>query len=315
MVSETHLVSQSLADQFGAVVVLAGGRSAERDISLQSGHAVLAALHRQGVAATLFDPASGDITSLKVCQRAFIALHGRGGEDGVIQGVLENFSVPYTGSGVMASAIGMDKYRTKLLWLGAGLPTPAFWMVGKGDSDVRQGRSFDYPLIVKPSREGSSLGMRKVDEDTALDAALLLARQYDDAVLVEQWISGQEFTVAIVHGQALPVIRLETANTFYDYDAKYLSDATGYHCPSGLTAADEKRLCQLALDAFSVVGCSGWGRVDVMRDVQGNFFLLEVNTVPGMTDHSLVPMAAKAAGLDFDQLVMKILETTLEDMT
>lgn len=311
MVSDAHM-QQSPADRFGSVVVLAGGRSAEREISLQSGHAVLAALQGQGVSATLFDPGVEDITVLQKFQRAFIALHGRGGEDGVIQGVLENFGVPYTGSGVMASAIGMDKYRTKLLWRGAGLPTPAFWMVARGAPHSRQMPSFDYPLIVKPSREGSSIGMCKVDEASALDAALTLAGRYDDAILVEQWISGQEFTVAILQGQALPVIRLETANSFYDYDAKYLSSETGYFCPAGLSGADEKRLCQLALEAFSIVGCSGWGRVDVMQDDRGDFFLLEVNTVPGMTDHSLVPMAARAAGLDFAQLVIRILETTLE---
>ena len=286
--------------QLGSVAVLAGGSSAEREISLRSGGAVLEGLRAAGVDAQLFDPASESIGQLQQFQRVFIALHGRGGEDGVIQGVLEHLGIPYTGSGVMASAIGMDKVRTKMLWRAAGLPTPAFCLAGEALPDT------GYPLMVKPAREGSSIGMHKVESADQLEAAIKEAARFDADILIEQWVQGEEYTVAILNGEALPAIRLETPNEFYDYDAKYQADSTRYHCPCGLDDAALAELNELALRAFDVIGCSGWGRVDVMRDEAG-FQLLEVNTVPGMTDHSLVHMAAKASGMSFSELVVRIL--------
>ncbi|MEY1662615.1 D-alanine--D-alanine ligase [Isoalcanivorax beigongshangi] len=287
----------------GRVAVLAGGHSAERPVSLKSGAAVLNALQELGLDAHGFDPAEQDVQGLAQFDRVFIALHGRGGEDGVIQGVLEYLKVPYTGSGVMASALAMDKVRTKLLWRALGLPTPEFAVAGE---DI--GR-LPFPLMVKPAREGSSIGMCKVDDAAGLAAAIEAAQSFDTDVLVETWMSGAEFTVGILGDQVLPSIRLETPNSFYDYDAKYRLETTRYHCPSGLPAQQEQALQALALRAFQVVGCQGWGRVDVMQDADGNFQLLEVNTAPGMTDHSLVPMAAKAVGLGFAELVGEILLT------
>ena len=287
--------------RLGRVAVLAGGSSAERPVSLKSGKAVHEALRSLGVIAELVDPSEHKIEVLRGFDAAFIALHGRGGEDGVIQGVLEYLQVPYTGSGVMASAIGMDKTRTKMLWQAAGMPTPPFYLAGQQEKDL------GFPLMVKPAREGSSIGMRKVDNAQQLADAIAEAEEFDAQVLVEKWIQGGEFTVAILNGEALPAIRLETPNSFYDYEAKYQSDSTRYLCPCGLEADREAQLRRLALDAFNLVGCSGWGRVDVMQDGDGRFYLLEVNTVPGMTDHSLVPMAAKAAGLSFAELVAEIL--------
>jgi D-alanine-D-alanine ligase len=286
----------------GRVAVLAGGRSAEREISLKSGREVHAALRKLGVLAELVDPAEVPVDTLTGFKRVFIALHGRGGEDGVIQGVLEHLNVPYTGSGVMASAIGMDKVRTKLLWAGAGLPTPAFYVAGGADTP-----SLGFPLMVKPAREGSSIGMRKVDTAQELEEAIDAAQEYDDDVLVERWVTGAEFTVAILGDRALPAIRLETPNSFYDFDAKYRADTTRYLCPCGLEEAKESELKALALRAFRAVGAEGWGRVDVMQDADGQFQLLEINTVPGMTDHSLVPMAARADGLRFEARVAEIL--------
>lgn len=300
-------MSESLASlraslaHVGRVAVLAGGNSAERNVSLRSGKAVHQALRNMGVLAEIIDPAEVSLNTLSGFQKVFIALHGRGGEDGVIQGVLEFLQIPYTGSGVMASAIGMDKIRTKMLWQTAGLPTPAFYMSSDEPKDL------GFPLMVKPALEGSSIGMYKVNAQEELTEAIRKAHQYDDNVLVEQWIDGPEYTVAILNDRALPAIRLETPNEFYDFDAKYRSDSTLYHCPSGLDEEEEAELQALALKAFRVVGASGWGRVDVMRDAQGNFQLLEINTVPGMTDHSLVPMAAKAIGLSFEGLVAEIL--------
>ncbi len=300
-------MSESLASlraslaHVGRVAVLAGGNSAERNVSLRSGKAVHQALRNMGVLAEIIDPAEVSLNTLSGFQKVFIALHGRGGEDGVIQGVLEFLQIPYTGSGVMASAIGMDKIRTKMLWQTAGLPTPAFYMSSDEPKDL------GFPLMVKPALEGSSIGMYKVNAQEELTEAIRKAHQYDDNVLVEQWIDGPEYTVAILNDRALPAIRLETPNEFYDFDAKYRSDSTLYHCPSGLDEEEEAELQALALKAFRVVGASGWGRVDIMRDAQGNFQLLEINTVPGMTDHSLVPMAAKAIGLSFEGLVAEIL--------
>jgi len=285
----------------GRVAVLAGGRSAERAVSLKSGRAVHDALRSIGVLAELVDPSEHKVEVLRGFDVCFIALHGRGGEDGVIQGVLEHLGVPYTGSGVMASAIGMDKVKTKMIWRAAGLSTPDFYVAGQPMTEL------SFPLMVKPAHEGSSIGMRTVDDAEQLADAIAEAEKFDTEVLVEQWIHGAEFTVAILNGEALPAIRLETPNRFYDYEAKYEANTTRYLCPCGLDAEQEKALQALALEAFNQIGCRGWGRVDVMQDEQGRFYLLEVNTVPGMTDHSLVPMAAKAAGRDFPQLVAEIL--------
>jgi D-alanine-D-alanine ligase len=292
--------------RIGRVAVLAGGQSAERAVSLKSGAAVHQALRSLGLIAELVDPSEVDVDTLKGFDVAFIALHGRGGEDGVIQGVLEHLGLPYTGSGVMASAIGMDKVRTKQLWKGAGLPTPDFYVAGLDDRDI------GLPLMIKPSREGSSIGMAKVESAGQLAAALETARRYDSEILVEAWVNGPEYTVAIVGGRALPAIRLETPNAFYDFDAKYQADTTEYLCPAGLGDEEEQALRELSLKAFQAVGCQGWGRVDVMRDQHDQWQLLEVNTVPGMTDHSLVPMAAQADGDTFPVLVARILLDAVE---
>ncbi|MFP5348237.1 MAG: D-alanine--D-alanine ligase [Gammaproteobacteria bacterium] len=297
---------------FGKVAVLMGGPSAEREVSLKSGNAVLAALKRRGVDAEGIDAERDIIERLTRggYARAFIALHGRWGEDGVIQGALEVIGLPYTGSGVMASALGMDKLRCKQLWKGAGVATPAYEVL-TGDSDFsRVVKRLGLPLFVKPAREGSSFGISKVTDASQLEAAWAAAAKYDDIVIAERGIVGQELTIGILGEQALPVIRLQPAREFYDYEAKYILDTTVYHCPSGLSPTDERRVQRLALAAFSAVGCSGWGRVDVMRDADGRAYALELNTVPGMTDHSLVPKAAKAAGIDFDELVVRILQTS-----
>lgn len=297
------------AASFGRVAVLYGGRSAEREVSLKSGRAVLEALQGAGVNAFGID-AGEDLVQRLLAERpdrVFIALHGRGGEDGSLQGLLESLQLPYTGSSVMASALGMDKLRTKLVWQGMGLPTPSWALLQESADCQAIIERLGLPLIVKPIHEGSSIGMARVESLEQLRAAWDNARRYDSQVLVEQWISGAEFTVAILDGRALPAIRLQTSHSFYDYDAKYLANDTRYLCPCGLDAAREAELAQLCLAAFEAVGCTGWGRVDVMQDALGNFQLLEVNTVPGMTDHSLVPMAASAAGMDFTQLVLAIL--------
>ncbi|PTA92275.1 D-alanine--D-alanine ligase [Kluyvera sp. Nf5] len=299
------------------VAVLLGGVSAEREVSLNSGAAVLAGLREGGVDAHPIDPRDVDVTRLKAMgfDKAFIALHGRGGEDGTLQGLLEITGVPYTGSGVMASAISMDKLRSKLLWQGAGLPV-APWVAltrcefesGLNNDVIQRIDALGLPVIVKPSREGSSVGMSKVEESGALTAALALAFQHDDEVLIEKWLSGPEFTVAMLGKEILPSIRIQPAGTFYDYEAKYLSDETKYFCPSGLEAEDEANLQNLVLKAWRALGCRGWGRIDAMLDSDGQFYLLEANTAPGMTSHSLVPMAARQAGLTFSQLVVRILE-------
>jgi D-alanine-D-alanine ligase len=303
------------AKRFGKVAVMLGGTSAERPVSLNSGAAVLAALQRQGVDAHPFDPANrnlGDLISGEF-DRVFIALHGRFGEDGCMQGALELLDIPYTGSGVMASALGMDKWRTKLLWRAAGLPT-ADWEILTADSDFAAvEKKLGLPIFVKPAREGSSIGMSKVTDSGTLKAAYELAAEHDALVLAEKFIDGAEFTVGILGDTALPLIRLQPAKekAFYDFEAKYLRDDTQYHCPAGLPDAQEMALRKLALDAFRLVGGRGWGRVDVMTDSLGNPYLLELNTSPGMTDHSLVPMAARVAGMDFDRLCVAILEQTL----
>ena len=301
------------AARFGKVALLLGGQSAEREISLKSGQAVLAALQRRGVAVTPIDPDPQVLAYLAQggFDRVFIMLHGRGGEDGQIQGALETLGLPYTGSGVLGSALGMDKYRCKLAWQGAGLPTAEFALL-RGEGDLARAAALGFPLMIKPTHEGSSIGMARVGDAAQLAAAWREAARFDRLVLAERWISGPEFTCAILGGEALPLIRLETPRSFYDYHAKYFAEDTRYLCPCGLSAEDEARLRALSLAAFDTVGARGWGRVDLMLDGAGNPYLLEINTVPGMTDHSLVPMAARARGLDFDELVWRILEASLE---
>ncbi|WP_406665942.1 D-alanine--D-alanine ligase [Gallaecimonas sp. GXIMD1310] len=292
------------------VAVLLGGRSAERDISLLSGQAVLRGLRAAGVDAHPFDPAEQPLLALKSqgFEQAFIALHGRGGEDGTVQGALEWLGVAYTGSRVLGSALAMDKVRSKQIWQAMGLPTAPFWVLsGTGlDSDLATAM-MAAPVMVKPCREGSSLGMTKACNLEQLHAAVAQAAALDDVVLVERWIDGPEFTVGILDGQALPVIQMKTPNSFYDYQAKYQSNTTQYLVPCGLPAEQETALQELALAAFNAVGAEGWGRVDVMLDANGQMQLLEVNTVPGMTEKSLVPKAAAAMGMDFSTLVCRIL--------
>jgi len=292
---------------FGKVAVLFGGKSAEREVSLQSGSRVLAALLRQGVDAQAFDPAERKLDELAAYDRAFIALHGRYGEDGTIQGALELMGIPYTGSGVMASAVGMDKWRTKLLWRSVGLAIPEFVML-TADSDFDDvERQLGLPLFVKPACEGSSIGVTKVRQPGELARAYEAAAKHDTLVIAEQGVLGGEYTVGILGDQALPIIRIVPATDFYDYEAKYLRDDTRYLCPCGLPEARELELRAQALEAFRVLGCRGWGRVDFLMDEQGEAYFLEVNTSPGMTDHSLVPMAAREAGLSYDELVMRVL--------
>lgn len=296
--------------KLGKVGVLLGGRSAERDVSLKSGRAVLAALQRLGVNAHAFDPADSDMAELSAQQfdRVMIALHGRFGEDGTIQGALDWLGIPYTGSGVMASALAMDKWRTKLLWQSAGIPTPEFALLDADtDFDAVVAR-LGLPIFVKPAREGSSIGMSKVTVASELRAAWKKAAEFDGLVLAEKFVSGGEYTCAILAGQALPIIGLVPKKAFYDFEAKYLRDDTEYRVPCGLPAEQELAIQKLAVQAFDVLGCRGWARLDVMIDADGQPYFLEANTSPGMTDHSLVPMAAKAAGMTFDALVLAILE-------
>jgi D-alanine-D-alanine ligase len=294
--------------QFGKVAVLLGGKSAEREVSLNSGNAVLAALKRSGVDAHAFDTAHQPLHDLEGFDRVFIALHGRYGEDGTVQGALELMGIPYTGSGVLASSLGMDKWRTKLMWQATGVVTPAFELV-KADSDFAAIEArLGLPLFVKPANEGSSVGISKVKRAGGLKAAYVEAAKYDPLVIAEQFIGGGEYTVGILGDKALPIIRIVPANEFYDYEAKYLRDDTQYLCPCGLTAEQEHRIRQEALDAFQILDGRGWGRVDFLMDENGRHYFLEANTSPGMTDHSLVPMGARAAGISFDQLVLDILE-------
>lgn len=296
---------------FGKVAVLFGGRSAEREISLKSGAMVLAALRNKGVDAHPFDPRDAGLEALiaQKFDRVFIALHGRFGEDGTVQGALEYLGIPYTGSGVMASALAMDKWRTKLLWQAAGVSTPPYEPLSKDSDFVAIAGRLGLPLMVKPAREGSSIGMSKVTSVEKLEPAFELAARYDSVVIAERFIEGAELTCAILGDEALPLIRLETPRVFYDYEAKYFANDTRYICPCGLPREQEERIQAAALAAFRLIGCSGWGRVDVMLDHGGQPYLLEVNTVPGMTDHSLVPMAARARGIAFEDLVVRILES------
>lgn len=301
-----------MSQQFGKVAVMFGGTSAEREVSLKSGKAVLNALQNQGIDAHAFDPKEQPLTALQAqgFDRVFIVLHGRGGEDGTMQGALQLLGLPYTGSGVLGSALAMDKIRCKFLFAAHGLPTAPFAVAQKGEviDYAEMLSSLNGKVMVKPANEGSSIGMSSAETPAELEQALTLAFGYDEGVLVEQWIQGREFTVSMLDGQALPVIEMRTPRAFYDYEAKYQSNSTEYLCPAPLTNEQTQRLQQAAMAAFKAVGASGWGRVDAMMDEQGNFYLLEVNTVPGMTEKSLVPMAAKAAGYSFEQLVAKILE-------
>ena len=303
----------SNASKFGKVAVLLGGKSAEREVSLDSGTAVLEALVRSGVNAEAFDPQQRSVTELVNYDRAFIVLHGRGGEDGQIQGVLEWLNVPYTGTGVQGSAIGMDKVKTKQVWQGSELPTAPYRIVTKDSDATDIVNSLGLPLIIKPVHEGSSIGMSKVEKIEDFAEAIAKATEHDAVVMAEQWITGREFTIVVLNGQALPVIRLEPPQdvAFYDYEAKYNRNDVQYGIPCGLTEVEEQQLKALSLRAFQAVGASGWGRIDAMQDEQGNFWLLEVNTVPGMTSHSLVPKAAAAVGYSFDDLCVAILEQTL----
>ena len=295
---------------FGKVAVLFGGKSAEREVSLKSGAAVLAALQRSGVDAHAFDPAVQNLQALRDegYDRAFIALHGRFGEDGTVQGALELLGIPYTGSGVLASALGMDKWRTKLVWQAANLPIPAYTLLDEQSDWDAVARQLGLPLFVKPANEGSSVGISKVKAAGELQAAYHEAAKHDKLVIAESFIGGGEYTVAILGEQVLPVIKIEPASEFYDYEAKYLRDDTRYLCPCGLDAAQEAEMQRLAKQAFALIGGQGWGRVDFLMDEAGKPYLLEVNTAPGMTDHSLVPMAARQAGISFEELVVKILE-------
>ena len=299
---------------FGRVAVLFGGKSAERAVSLKSGAAVLEALQSAGVDAFGIDVGDDFLQRLAAekIDRAFIVLHGRGGEDGSMQGLLECAGIPYTGSGILASALAMDKLRTKRVWLSLGLPTPAHATLASEEDCHAAAAELGFPLFVKPAHEGSSIGMAKVADVDALIAAWKDASRYDSQVLVEQMIDGPEYTVAMLRGQVLPPIGLGTPHSFYDYDAKYLANDTQYRIPCGLSADKEAELKALTARACEAVGTQGWARADVMQDANGQFWLLEVNTVPGMTDHSLVPMAARAAGLDFQQLVLAILADSVE---
>lgn len=296
-------------EKCGKIAVVYGGDSAERDISLQSGESVLHALREEGVTAEGIDCRGNYLQKLAEFDRVFIALHGRGGEDGTLQGALEVLRIPYTGSGVLASALAMDKVLCKQLWEGVRLPTPEFVVVRESEQLTKLNEVENFPVMVKPAREGSSVGMSKVDTVGDLKQAVSLALQYDVA-LVERYIQGEEYTVAILGNTVLPPVRLKTPRDFYDYEAKYQSKDTEYLCPCGLDPENEAALKKLAYEAYKSVSASGWGRVDVMRDRAGKFYLLEINTVPGMTSHSLVPMAAKQGGISFNQLVVEILKSS-----
>jgi D-alanine-D-alanine ligase len=297
-------------NRFGKVAVLMGGPSAEREISFLSGNAVLAALRNRGVDAHAFDPAERDVWELgrEGFDRAFIALHGRFGEDGTVQGALEAMKIPYTGSGVMASALAMDKWRTKLVWLSTGIPTPRYAVVDAGCDWAALAKELGLPLVVKPAHEGSTIGLTRVDSAAGLPDAYAVAARYDPLVIVEEFVAGQELTASVLGERALPLIRIVAPQGNYDYQNKYFTDDTKYYCPSGIPAETEARIQELTLKAFRVLGCRGWGRADLILREDGSFSFLEMNTSPGMTAHSLVPMAAKQAGMSFEDLVLAILE-------
>ncbi|MBJ2127752.1 D-alanine--D-alanine ligase [Alteromonas sp. IB21] len=315
-----HSQKTHLPSEYGKVAVLLGGDSAEREVSLNSGNAVLNALLRQGVDAFAFDPAKRPLTDLLELNvdRALIMLHGRGGEDGSMQGALQLLKIPYTGSRVLGSALAMDKIHTKQVWQSLGLPTAKYEIADKRHFEAGKCSAIMDKLgnevMVKPAREGSSIGMARVTSAKQLETAVQDAFKYDNQVLLEQYIDGPEFTVSVLQGQALPSIRMSTPHTFYDYAAKYQDNTTEYYCPSGLSEEQEAQLAKLASRAFDAISGSGWGRIDVMQDNQRQFYLLEANTVPGMTEKSLVPKAAKVAGLTFDQLVLSILSTSFDDV-
>jgi len=312
-VNDNFSVTPAQRAAFGRVAVLMGGNSAEREVSLKSGAAVLNALQGAGVDAFGID-VQGSVLPLLQAEkfdRVFIALHGRGGEDGSLQGLLEQMGIPYTGSGVMASALSMDKVRAKMVFIGADLPTPGFRIVRSVDDCSGIAAALGFPLCIKAAHEGSSIGVYRVENLDEMKGAYNKAAEHDALVLAEQWISGREFTVAVLGRQVLPAIGLQTDNRFYDYEAKYISNETRYLLPCGLDAAKEGDLKALGLAAFEALGCEGWGRVDVMQDQDGRFWLREMNTVPGMTDHSLVPKAAQAAGISFRELVCRILSSSL----
>ncbi len=301
-------------NDFGSVAVLMGGYAAEREISLKSGQAVFNALKRKGIDVQAIDVKDNIINAVQGLEidRVFNIIHGRGGEDGILQAILDSCEIPYTGSGVLASALAMDKLRTKLAWRGAGLKTPD-WHLIRTENDLDDcEKTLKFPVIVKPSKEGSSLGMSKANNCSELEQAWLKAKSYQCDVYAESWVAGKEYTIAVLVGEALPIIELKTENEFYDYDAKYQSEQTQYICPCDLSQEMDIHLKELAVKACEVIGVSGWGRVDLFIDHQNTVQLIEVNTVPGMTDHSLVPMAAKQHGLEFDELVVRILETSFD---
>lgn len=295
--------------KFGKVAVMFGGKSAEREISLLSGNAVLAALRERGVDAYEFDPAQRPLEDLKRegFARVFIALHGRFGEDGTVQGALELMQIPYTGSGVMASALALDKWRTKLVWQAVGIPTPKYEMLNAQSNWGEVVANLGLPLIVKPAREGSTIGLTKVNSAGDLPRAYAVAARHDDLVLAEEFVAGQELTAAVLGDIALPLVRIEAPEGNYDYQNKYFTDTTKYHCPAGIAADVETKIQQATLKAFHILGCQGWGRADIILRPDGTFSMLEMNTSPGMTNHSLVPMAAKVYGLSFADLVITIL--------
>jgi D-alanine-D-alanine ligase len=311
LAEQRHVVSD--AARFGRVAVMLGGKSSEREVSLDTGAAVLAALQGRGVDAHAWDPAEQGMTEFMAAgfDRVWIALHGPGGEDGALQGLLQWLEVPYTGSGVMASAIAMDKVRSKHLFRAAGIPTPDYAIATTREEASVAAEKIGFPLIIKPSGQGSSVGMAKLFAREELNDAVDIALQYGDTVLLETCIAGDEYTVAVLQGQPLPSIRIETPRVFYDYRAKYESDRTEYICPGTADSDVEAQYAELAVAAFTELGCSGWGRVDFMTGSDGQPLVLEVNTVPGMTSHSLVPMAARQAGIGFDELCWRILETSL----
>ena len=316
MVSRGNETNKDKLDSWGRVVVLMGGHSAEREISLESGRVIAQALRAAGINTHELNWDGDLVTALLAADadRVFIALHGRGGEDGSVQGLLESMSLPYTGSGVLGSALSMDKVRAKQLWARVDVPTPPYVEYNRGDCRENLAAAIQYPVIVKPVQAGSSLGISRVDTSASLDAAIDDALAYDDDVLIEKWISGAEYTLAILDDRPLPIIKLETPHEFYDYDAKYISTSTRYICPSGLNADVTEQCARLGVKAFKALGASGWGRVDFMLDENQQPWFIELNTVPGMTDHSLVPMAAAADGLTFEQLVLQILRTSLREM-
>jgi len=310
--STRHVIKEAPA--FGRVAVLMGGISAEREISLLTGNAVLAALRARGVDAHGVDTANDlpRVLQSERWDRVWNALHGPGGEDGAVQGLLEYLGIPYTGSGILGSALAMDKERSKSLFAAADLATPPFLVLAGPEHFAHAVRELGLPLAVKPSGQGSSVGVSKVERAADLPAAFAEAQRFGDAVLAERWISGGEYSAPVLQGEVLPLIRIEPAAGFYDYHAKYFSDATRYHCPSGLPELTEQACAEQALRAFEVVGARGWGRVDFLLDDRGTPYMLEVNTVPGMTSHSLVPMGARARGIEFEELAWRVLETSFE---